>query len=90
MSEAPQAVQTAQETVQQTQAATSTQAAAGGAPNASQEMNAQTTFNSMGELREKYPALYKQMMQGIAMNICQQMQRAQARLKEAMRNSYHS
>lgn len=46
------------------------------------------TISSLSQLREKAPEVYKQMMMGIATNICNDMQHAQERLKRIMRESY--
>jgi len=45
------------------------------------------TFNSMNDLKEKSPKLYHAMMAGIAQSICKEMQEAQARLKQIMREA---
>lgn len=65
-------------------------AAAGGAggPQNGQDVSTKTSFNSMADLKDKYPELYNRMMQGIAINICRDMQRAQTRLKQEMRRQY--
>ncbi|MEI8125558.1 MAG: hypothetical protein WCG42_07390 [Parachlamydiaceae bacterium] len=41
-----------------------------------------TTIKSLADLKKKAPAVYKQMMMGIAMDICNDMQASQERLKE--------
>ena len=47
-----------------------------------------TKVSSMAELQEKAPEVYQAMARGIAMSIIDQMKRAQARLKEKMREMY--
>lgn len=44
-----------------------------------------TKISSLGDLKNKAPKLYKYMMESIAQNVCISMQRAQERLKAAMR-----
>lgn len=46
-----------------------------------EEITGATRINSMADLKRKAPKLYNSMMQGIAMNICNEMQRHQSRLK---------
>lgn len=55
--------------------------------NAPAHYTAATTVHSMNDLRKKAPKLYKAMILGIAMNICQEMQHHQDRLKKLMRES---
>jgi flagellar hook-basal body complex protein FliE len=57
---------------------------------ASGSYTSETTIGSIGELQEKAPKVYEAMLMGIAQNICSEMQHAQVRLKEMMReaNSY--
>lgn len=44
-----------------------------------------STISSLEDLRTKSPELFKQMMQGIAQQICKQMKESQERLKKNMR-----
>lgn len=60
-----------------TTSATGAQAAATAAANPS---IASGTVSSMADLKEQAPEVYKAMMQGIAMNICRDMEHHQARL----------
>ena len=53
-------------------------AAAGGAGN----VTTSTTISSLADLQQKAPQLYKIMMESIAMEICNQMQDSQNRLKQ--------
>lgn len=46
-----------------------------------------TTLSSMGELQKKAPKLYKMMMEGIAMQMINQMKRQQDHLKDIMRDA---
>ncbi|WP_166156414.1 hypothetical protein [Neochlamydia sp. AcF84] len=43
------------------------------------------TISSMSDLKEKAPEMHKAMMQGLAMNICNSMQKHQQRFKEILR-----
>lgn len=43
------------------------------------EVSNNTTFSSWGEFREKAPAIYNKMMEGIGMNICSEWRRQQER-----------
>lgn len=43
------------------------------------------TISSMSDLKEKAPEMHKAMMQGLAMNICNGMQKHQQRFKEILR-----
>lgn len=56
--------------------------AAGGAN--SMELSGATTVSSMADLKKKSPKLYNMMMEGIAMDICNDMQHHQDKLKELM------
>jgi len=49
------------------------------------QVNAMTKIGSMAELREKAPEVYKKMMEGLAMNMINEMRRRQDRLKKMMR-----
>lgn len=44
-----------------------------------------STFNSMAEFKKKQPALYKAMMQGIAVQMCNQMHNQNELLKDEIR-----
>ncbi len=61
-----------------------------GSAGGGENVNGSTKFNSMAELRDKEPKLYKQILIGIGMGICNQSRRAQERhhrlMKEAERN----
>lgn len=46
-----------------------------------------TTVSSLEDLKKKDPKLYHMMMQGIAMNICREMQHHQEHLKQTMRKA---
>lgn len=46
-----------------------------------------TTISSLDQLKKKAPKLYKQMLEGIAMNICRDMKDHQERLKKLMREA---
>lgn len=61
------------------------QVTAAGAVSSNKEPSINQTIGSMDELRKKAPKVYNQMLLGIATNICSEMQRHQARLKEIMR-----
>jgi len=58
--------------------------------NAPANLTSSTTINSLADLKKKAPQLYQQMMQGIGMSICNDMQHHQDRLKELMRESTQS
>ncbi|QLH36656.1 MAG: hypothetical protein HWD61_11390 [Parachlamydiaceae bacterium] len=45
------------------------------------------SVSTMGDLKEKAPEVYRAMLQGIAMNVCDEMRRHQRRLKEIMRKA---
>lgn len=49
---------------------------------AAQQAETAGSVSSMSDLKEKAPEVYKAMMQGIAMNMCTQSQRAQEHLKK--------
>lgn len=74
---------------------TDAQAAAGtastpqtGAPTGTAgEFNASTTVQSLQDLKEKAPTLYRAMMEGIAMNIVNDMKDHQEKLKQMMREA---
>jgi hypothetical protein len=71
-----------------TEAAPASSNAATGGAQTSAQSSTPTSFTgirSLSDLREQSPALYNMMMQGIAMNICNEMQKQQARLKQMMR-----
>lgn len=74
------AVTTSSSTVTSTNVNTSTPAGAASAAAADQ-----STVGSLAELREKSPEVYQAMMQGLAMKICNSMQKHQARYKEILR-----
>jgi hypothetical protein len=44
-----------------------------------------TTISSLAELKSKAPEVWFAMMQGIAMNVCQDIERQQDHLKKAMK-----
>lgn len=46
-----------------------------------------SSVSNMNELKERAPDLYKAMMQGLAMNICNEMQKHQKRFKEILRKA---
>jgi hypothetical protein len=50
------------------------------------QLTGSSTISSLAELKRKAPELYKQMLLGIAMNICDDMQQHQDRLKELIRD----
>jgi hypothetical protein len=54
----------------------------------SSPLSSSTTVNSMNDLKKKAPQLYNAMMQGIALQICNQMQEEQAQL-EQLQQSYN-
>lgn len=53
----------------------------------SAEITGSTTIKSMADLKKKAPKVYQMMMEGIAMNICNEMQHSQERLKKMMREA---
>lgn len=53
----------------------------------SSSLESSGTVSNMADLKEQAPEVYKAMMQGVAMNICREMQHHQARLKEIMRKA---
>lgn len=46
-----------------------------------------TKISSLEDLRKKAPKVWKQMMLGIAMNICNEMKKSQERIKKLMREA---
>lgn len=46
-----------------------------------------TIVKDMGDLKRKAPKVYNQMMEGIGMNICNEMKHHQDRLKQLMREA---
>lgn len=66
-------------------AANPTTAGAVASSNASQaELSSTSTISSLADLKRKAPQVYNMMMQGIAMNICNDMQNHQDHLKQMM------
>lgn len=59
---------------------------AGAATSNPSQMKMSDTVSSLEDFKKKAPDVYKQMMLGIATTICNQMQRNQARLKQAIRD----
>lgn len=55
-----------------------------GAPNSS-EVNSSTTITSLEELKSKAPEVWQKMLEGIGMNICNEMRRHEDRIKELRR-----
>jgi hypothetical protein len=53
--------------------------------NAPSGLNASSKISSLADLKKKAPELYKKMLEGIGMSICNEMQHHQDRLKELMR-----
>lgn len=51
------------------------------------QSDSKTTISSLDDLKHKAPKIYNAMIEGIAMNICNQMQHAQDRLKTIMRKA---
>lgn len=69
-----------------TSSTTSTQGqAAPASPTAGVDMNSQVS--SLAQLREQAPKVWNMMLQGIAMNICNDMKQKQDDLKRMMRES---
>jgi len=61
--------------------------AAGAPTGKTGEFNASTTVGSLQELQSKAPTVYKAMMEGIAMNIVNEMKDHQDRIKEMNRQA---
>ncbi len=61
------------------------------APGAPSSTNASSKFNSLAELREKEPVLFKKIVEGLGMAMCNKMRRNQERntrlRKEYQRNA---
>ena len=76
---------TSPSTVTQANAVSTDPTTQGGAASSNKSMSVNEKISSMDELRKKAPQVYKQMLMGIAMNICSEMQRQQERLKQTMR-----
>lgn len=53
----------------------------------SNQVTGSTKIASLEDLKKKAPKVWKQMMLGIAMNVCHQSEKGQARIKEAMRKA---
>ena len=53
--------------------------------NSSSGLTSASTISSLADLKKKSPKVYNMMMQGIAMNICNEMEHHQERLKKMMR-----
>lgn len=70
---------------QPTQASTVEQQKAAGSQ--SQQVTGSTKIASLADLKKKAPKVWKQMMIGIAMNICHDAEKSNARIKEAMRKA---
>lgn len=58
--------------------------------NAPSGVTTHTKINSLQDLKKKAPQVYKMMMEGIAMNICNEMRSHQERLKKMMREGENS
>lgn len=58
---------------------------AGQVASVNKSTSAKSTFGTMNELKERSPKLYKSMMQGIAMNIVDEMRRAEENFKRAVK-----
>ena len=54
-------------------------------PNSTSGLTMSSKISSLAELKKKAPDVYNQMMQGIGMEICREMQAHQERLKKLMR-----
>lgn len=52
-----------------------------------QEPTSDTKFNTLDELKQKAPEVYQKMMEGIAMDICREMQRHQDDIKKINREA---
>lgn len=67
----------------QPSSANPTTAGAAASSNAnSSQLNTSNTISSLADLQQKAPAVYLAMLQGLAMNICNDWQQQQQRLKE--------
>lgn len=60
-------------------------AAAVASTHGGEQITSKTTISSLEDLKKKSPKLYQQMMMGIGMSICREMQRHQDDLKKLMR-----
>lgn len=58
-----------------------------GAPAKQGAVTGNTHISSLKDLKEKAPKVWQMMMQGIGMTICKQMEKGQARIKDAMRKA---
>ena len=63
-------------------AASTSNAGTGGAAGSQNTATMSTTISSMEDLRSQSPEVYKAMMEGIAMGICNEMQRHEATRKK--------
>ncbi|MFN4174174.1 MAG: hypothetical protein ACK4HV_03610 [Parachlamydiaceae bacterium] len=70
-----------------TQSASQTEAATTQSQTPNGKVDSFTQVNSMADLKEKAPEVYRKMMEGIAMKICNQMKDSQERIKEMNRES---
>lgn len=70
-----------------TEASTATTTATGTPTGTTGDFNASTPISSMADLKEKAPELYKAMMEGLAMNIVNEMRQHQEKLKEMQRQA---
>lgn len=65
-------------------------AASSSSPSGSSQVDITTRIGSMADLKEKAPKVYNAMLEGIAMQIVNQMSDAQARLKQMMDDAQQS
>lgn len=66
----------------------STAAPAGGGGSAPGTINAKEPIKSLEDLKHKAPKVYFAMLQGIASQMCREMQQHADRLKEQLRKAY--
>lgn len=57
------------------------------AQNSDGQVSSVTTINNLGDLKAKAPKVYKAMMQGIAMSICNEMQQSQQRVNQMIQEN---
>lgn len=70
--------------------ASPTAANASGPSNSSSNVKISDTVSSLADLQQKAPQVYNMMLQGIAMNIVNEMQQQQQELKELQDKEYHN
>ena len=87
---APQQGSTPSQAISGAAVTTDAVTAGGAATSNAPAISSSSTISSIADLKRKAPALYKQMMLGIATSMCNEFRRDQERLKKIMREGNQS